>query len=184
MQLTAINTAEAVFEAWWDPELSEYAQWDVEANEKTGTKISQWWCNIIFEWQNSADRERVLAVSRKYEKPVEVKGYDKLLLSLVLPNGCTVKICADTELGRRETESEPFGQEKQEVEMPLEGAEQLLALQLEIYATESASGMGWFNWAGLQDSEKLKDWLSRNRHFDADWEGSLYPLGTAVSFAP
>ena len=43
MRLTPINSAEAVFEAFHDPQLSELKHWSVTAEGVTGFKVWQNW---------------------------------------------------------------------------------------------------------------------------------------------
>ncbi len=183
MKAIAINTAEAILEPFWDPELCAIDRWTVDRNTETGTKLAQGWCNVSFEWQNSAAQELVLAMSKQYDPPVGVDRYDVLLLSAMVSNGCAIRIEAETDRGALSVRSAPFGQEKQEIAIPIEGSAQLYSLRIEVYATESRAGMGWFNWVGLQNSQRLLDHLAQFQ-YDPAWEGSLYPVETPVSFTP
>ena len=184
MKAISINTAEAVLEPFWDPELREVGKWTVYKNDKTGTTLEEGWCNVSFEWQNSDAKEKVLAMSRQSTPPVDVSRYDTLLLSAMAPSDCFIKMEAETDRGVLSIVSDPFEQEKREIALPLKGSKWLYRLQIEVYAAESRIGMGWFNWIGLQDSGRLSDYLAQFRGFDANWEGSLYPADTAVSFTP
>jgi len=47
---TTINIAEAIIEPFWDPNLSGFAQWQIEPGEAHGLAISQNWCWVQFEW--------------------------------------------------------------------------------------------------------------------------------------
>lgn len=183
MKATAINTAESILEPFWDPELCAIDKWTVNGNAETGTELAQGWCNVSFEWQNSKDQELVLAISKRYEPPVDVSRYDMLLLSAMVSNGCAIRIEAETDRGLLSIRSAPFGQEKQEIALPVEESAQLYSLRIEVYAAECRTGMGWLNWVGLQNSQRLLDHLAQFQ-YDPAWEGSLYPVETPVSFAP
>ena len=45
-----INTAEAIVEPFWDPQLSGLAEWKIRAGARHGLKVSQIWCAVAFEW--------------------------------------------------------------------------------------------------------------------------------------
>lgn len=185
MQMIPINCAETVFEPFWDPELRELDQWDIQLNKNTGTSIDKnWWCSVNFEWQNSQDGDLVLVMQRQYGEGLEISRYDRLILSAVLPEGCSVKLDTDTDGGPCSMESNPFGQEKREIFLELPKCNQLYSLKISVVAVQSASGMGWFNWVGLQDSQHLEDHFRQFRQYDSEWQGSLNPLGTPLSFVP
>lgn len=183
MKRISINTAEAIFEPFWDPELREMERWSFELSEEAGTKLVDWWCSYNFEWQKARKGETVLSMSRDYPDGLPVGDYDLLLLSVMVPVGCAVRIEAATDHGPRRMESEPFGEGKRELALPLEGAERLLSLRLSVLAA-GGTGMGWFNWIGLQNSRKLPDDLRRFSCWDAEWKGQLHPLGIPLAFRP
>ena len=136
MQVISINTAEAIFEPFWDPELREMDQWSFELPEKTGIKLIDWWCSFNFEWQTGEKGEPVFSMSRRYGEGVDVSRYDLLLLSAMLPNGCVLRIEAETDRGPRQMDSEPFGEGKRELALPLAGAARILSLRLTVLAPE------------------------------------------------
>ncbi|MFQ9800093.1 MAG: hypothetical protein ACLR23_15420 [Clostridia bacterium] len=103
--------------------------------------------------------------------------YDMLLLSAMVSNGCAIRIEAETDRGLLSIRSAPFGQEKQEIALPVEESAQLYSLRIEVYAAECRTGMGWLNWVGLQNSQRLLDHLAQFQ-YDPAWEGSLYPVET------
>ena len=184
MQVTPINPAEAIFEPFWDPQLRELDQWNIDLKESTGTKlIGDWWCSVNFEWQNAQDGDAVVSMYRPYEPGLDVSRYDLLLLSAMVPNGYRIRIEAETDCGPRSMTSTPFELEKRELALPLEGGRLLQGLRITILAAESSSGMGWLNWAGLQSSQRLPDYLEQFRHDDFSWEGSLY-ADVTPSFRP
>ena len=49
MRIVPINTAEAVFEPFWDPELREMEQWSFKLSDEAGTRLIDWWCGYNFE---------------------------------------------------------------------------------------------------------------------------------------
>lgn len=185
MKIVPINTAEAVFEPFWDPELRETDQWNIQPKESTGTSVDKnWWCSLNFEWQNSEDGDEVLTMSRDYGEGLDVSSYDHLLLSAMVPNGCSIRIEAGTECGVRTMTSTPFEQEKRELRMPLSGSKRIQSLCITVIATKSSTGMGWFNWVGLQNSSKLDGYLAMFRCYTPEWEGSLYPVNLPLTFTP
>lgn len=184
MKPILLNSAEAIIEPFWDPELRELDKWEISLTQSTGTKWIDWWCSFNFEWQNSQQDQPVLSMTRKYESAVEISGYDFLLFSVMVPTGCRIALDAETEAGWLSFVSEPFGKEKRELHLPLQGRAQLLQLKITVLATKSSSGMGWFNWIGLQNSKKLENYLALFQNYDENWEGSLYPLDIPLSFQP
>ena len=64
MRLTPINSAEAVFEAFHDPQLSELAQWTVTSDGVTGFKVWQNWVWVQWEWGQPAADGRVVRFAR------------------------------------------------------------------------------------------------------------------------
>ena len=50
MRLIAINSAEAVFEPFFDKQLSDLDQWTIDAPGATGVSQSYGWAFVIIQW--------------------------------------------------------------------------------------------------------------------------------------
>ena len=185
MQITPIHSAEAIVEAFWDPELRQTDRWDWNANERAGTRVlADWWCSVNFEWQSAQPNEPVLTVSREYTPALDVTRYDTLLLSVMVPLGCRVFLSAKTDSGEYSVTSEPFGGQKQELPLWFGSAKTIQKISVSILASEKPVGTGWFNWIGLQDSARLQDHLAQFTGYDSTWDGALLGEETPISFSP
>jgi hypothetical protein len=178
MKLTPINSAEAIFEAFYDEKLSTWMQhWSCEgAAEGLGRK--QGWAMAAYEWARTpADpHHAALRAKRTWEPPVPAEDYDTLMFCIVAPPGSRVTLRVGTELGERTTTSTPFEHLKRELLVALDGAREVRTLSVEIFADATrAPGpvSGWFNWVGLQDQRQLARHLRQFERFDARWEEYL-----------
>jgi hypothetical protein len=182
MRLTPINSAEAIFEAFFDPQLSELARWEADAAGIPGFRIWQNWIWIQWTWERPAPDGRVLRLSRRHD--LDCSGYDRLIACVTLPAGATLTIRAETDLGPRARAGEPFGSVKREEWLPLEGARRIHALTLEAHFPPGTSGNGWCLWCGLQSTARLPHHLAQWKGFDAQWTGYLKPPDFEPTFTP
>lgn len=189
MKLTPINSAEAIFEAFYDEKLSTWMQqWTCEgAAEGLGRK--QGWAMAAYEWARTpADAtQAALRASRRFEPAVAAEDYDTLMLCVVAPPGSRVTLRVDTERGERRTTSTPFEHLKRELLVPLEGAKEVRRVTIEIFGDPvRAPGpvSGWFNWIGLQEQRQLARHLRQFERFDARWEEYLKPESYEPTFEP
>ena len=187
MKTTPINAAEAVFEAFFDETLSGLPHWKIHGGGAEGLVVRQTWANVAFDWQRPpADPAApALRMSRRYD--VDCTDYDTLLFSLVTPPGMRVALIAATDNGERRNLSTPFGAQKRELPLPLDGGRRLLELTIEIYPDRIKTpdaACGWFNWIGLQHGATLERYLRQFTRFDERWEDYLQPADYEPTFAP
>lgn len=85
--------------------------YDYDAHYKVGSlgaasgiaaKLAQTWCNVAFSWERSPKDQGIIRMSRHFDLPLS--GYDRLLISLALPEGAGFRIPAETDLGLRALE--------------------------------------------------------------------------------
>ena len=187
MKLTPINSAEAIFEAFFDETLSRLPKWKVEGGGAVGLQVVQRWAWVQYDWTQAPASSRMPALRMRRDLDVECADYDTLMFSLMAPPGARVGLIAYTDSGERCVTSTPFAHQKREVLLPLEGAKRLRGLTIEIYAdaNQPASvACGWFNWIGLQHSTELQRYLRQFARFDERWEDYLQPESFAPSFTP
>lgn len=97
--LTPINAAEGILEMFWDPKLSGLDEWRVDKGEGCGVRIEQYWCWVGCEWTRPAAEGAVLRMRREFG--VGCAQYDRLMVSLKIPETAGVRIVAETERGKR-----------------------------------------------------------------------------------
>ncbi|MCX6945474.1 MAG: hypothetical protein NT173_12085 [Opitutales bacterium] len=99
MKTTPINSAEAIFEAFFDETLSGLPHWRIDRAGAEGLTIVQKWAWVQYDWQRAPADPAVpaLRLSRDYE--VDCADYDALVFSLVAPPGSRVALIAGTEAG-------------------------------------------------------------------------------------
>ena len=187
MKLTPINSAEAIFEAFFDETLSGLPQWRVHEGGATGLLVTQRWAWVNYEWQRPPEQSGVpaLRMSRTYD--LDCSDYDSLMISLMAPPGAHVTLVAATDAGERRNVSTPFAHYKRELLLPLEGAARLRGLTVEIHVDpRETPGVtnGWFNWIGLQHGAQLQRYVRQLDRFDERWEDYLQPATFAPTFEP
>lgn len=177
-----INTAEAIFEPFWDPQLSDLAQWKIRDGSRHGLKIWQNWCWVGFEWVShpASGPALFMSLSRK----VPCAGYDRLLLSLRAPPKSQVTVAAQTDRGARRIARPADPLEKIEIALPLRGAREIRKILIEIEAGADGAASGWLNWLGLQDRRRLRDHLALWDRALPPQEKHLRPDGAPFSFKP
>jgi hypothetical protein len=171
MKFTPINMAEAIFEPFWDPQLSGLPRWQVTTNPEAGAQVKQDWCWVKFEWARRPAQGPVLRMTRRFQVPCA--GYDRLLVSAVIPQGALLRVTVSTEKGEICREAEPKPNLEKEYEIDLRGASWVDTVTLELVAMRDGVGSGWFNWLGLQNSVLLERYLAQWTRFDATWEPYL-----------
>lgn len=169
---TPINVAEAVFEPFWDPNLSGLDEWTVTAPPESDATVEQTWCWAAVEWTDPpAEDAAALELSRAVE--VDCSDYERLLVSAVLPEDCVLGVETTTDLGRRCHEATPSDGARREYAFPLDGARELREVTLRLYPGSGGRGDGWVNWLGLQDPERLDAHLAQWDRLDARWSDHL-----------
>jgi len=180
--LMPINAAEAIIEPFWDPTLSGLAEWQVVPASERGLKVWQNWCWAAYEWQRPPQTGPALEMSRSCD--LDCSDYDYLLVSATLPRGARLTITARTDLGLRSASENAGSEGMQEYLLDLENASRLHTLTLKIDSDHTGIQHGWFNWIGLQNSERLPAVLAQYSHFDSQWEGYLVPDSAEIGFTP
>ncbi len=179
---TPINEAEAILEPFWEPVLSGLKHWNIVEGTQHGLKVTQTWASVEFYWARKPEAGPALSMTRTFN--VSCAGYDRLLLAAVLPEGSTVKIAAETDLGRREYVSSPAPKEIVEHALDLQGAGRIVSLTFEITAAAAGEAAGWFKWVGLQNTAMLPHYLARWDFSHKTWEGFLQDEAYEPKFAP
>ncbi|MBP6507844.1 MAG: heparinase II/III family protein [Opitutaceae bacterium] len=187
MKNTPINSAEAVFEAFFDETLSTLPQWKIHPGGADGLTIVQKWAWVQYDWQRPPADAATPALRLSCAYAVDCADYDTLVFSLVAPPGARVALIARTDAGERRNLSTAFGAAKRELLLPLDGARQLQGLTLEIYADRArttGTACGWLNWIGLQQGPALARYLRQFTRFDPQWADYLQPDTYEPNFEP
>lgn len=182
MRLTPINSAEAVFEAFHDEQLSELKNWTVTSDGVTGFKVWQVWLWVQCSWQKPAPDGRVVRFHRQLD--LACADYDRLIINAAIPEGGYYNLRAETDVGERFRRGEPYGAIKREEWLPLEGAKHITALTIEAYFPPGSSGNSWIYWMALQSTERLPAHLAQWQGFDERWENYLQPPEFEPTFEP
>lgn len=182
MRLTPINSAEAVFEAFHDPQLSELPQWTVTHDGVRGFKIWQNWVWVQWEWQQPAADGLVVRFTRALNLPCA--DYDRVIINTAMPEGGHLVLRAETDAGPRTRRGDTFGAAKREEWLPLDGATRITGLTIEAYFPPGTSGNGWIYWMALQSTARLPDHLAQWSGFDERWENYLQPPDFEPTFEP
>jgi hypothetical protein len=182
MRPTPINSAETLFEAFHDPQLSQLAQWTVTAEGTAGFKIWQNWAWVQWAWQLPAADGLVVRLTRKLE--LDCSSHDRLIVNLALPEGGRCTLRAETDAGPRERTGAAFGPTKREEFLDLAGARRLTALTLEAHLPTRRAGNGWIYWLALQSTTRLPAHLAQWSGYDEAWTGYLQPATFIPTFTP
>ena len=180
--ITPINTAEAVFEPFWDEKLSGLRQWKVAPGKAHGLRVWQSWCYACFEWARKPAEGPALSMARDFD--VDCSDYAHLLVSAQPPEGAVLRVRAETDRGAVAYEAPPAGSLKREYAIDLQGAKRIKKIALEIETSEDSIQSGNFNWIGLQAPERLERHLAQWKRFDESWRGYLKPEGFQPTFKP
>lgn len=184
MRITPINSAEAVFELFFDEDLSEIGRWDLSTPGVKGANHVQSWAFVIFQWTEPAADGLVLRLHRRYESPVPCADYDRLLVTLNVPDGAVIAATAATDAGVRQRTAEPAGATRREEWVELAGATRINAITIEVRTPDRRAGSGWLLWLGLQHTGRLKSHLAQWAGYDERWDKYLQPPEFEPSFAP
>ena len=183
MHLTAINSAEAIFEPFFDPQLREIEQWTFDAPGATGTSKAPGWAFYTYQWEKPAPDGLVLRMRRRYES-LDCADYERLVVCLNLPEDSVITIAAETDAGPRRRTGEPIGALRREEWLPLDGARRILALTVEVRSLRPDAGSSWLLWFGLQHTGRLKSHLAQWANYDERWDKYLQPPEFEPTFNP
>jgi hypothetical protein len=184
MRLTTINSAEAVFEPFFDEHLSEIKHWTVDAPGATGVSQIRGWAFVIIQWTMPAPDGLVHRLHRTYDQPVPCADYDRLLVCFNLPDETVMTITAVTDAGLRSRTGAPTGATKREEWVELAGATQIHALTIELRSPLRRAGSGWLLWIGLQHTLRLRSHLAQWAGYDEQWDKYLQPPEFEPKFEP
>ncbi len=95
MQLTPINSAEAIFEAFFDETLSGLPKWTVHEGGAEGLQVTQRWAWVNYDWQRPPTDPAVPALRMSRALDLACADYDAVMLSLVAPPGACVALIAE-----------------------------------------------------------------------------------------
>jgi len=182
MRLTPINSAEAVIEAFHDPQISELKQWTVTGDGVTGFKFWQNWIWVQWAWEKPAPDGRVVRFHRTYD--LDCSAYDRLIINAVIPEGGWYTLHAETDAGPRQRRGEPFGGIKREEWLPLDGAKRIRSLTIEAWFPHETPGNAWIYWIMLQSTARLPAHLAQWQGYDERWEKYLQPADFQPTFKP
>jgi len=182
MKLTPINSAEAVFEAFHDPQISELSQWSVTGEGVPGFKFWQNWIWVQWAWEKPAPDGRLVRFHRTYD--LDCSAYDRLIFCTAMPEGGYFEIRAETDAGPRTRRGEPMGATKREEWLPLDGAQRITALTIEAHFPPGGAGNGWIYWMALQCTARLPAHLAQWAGYDERWEKYLQPESFEPTFKP
>ncbi|MCF7689074.1 MAG: heparinase II/III-family protein [Cephaloticoccus sp.] len=182
MRPTPINCAETVFEAFHDPQISEFTQWTVTGPGVTGSKVWQNWIWVQWEWQQPAPDGLVIRFQRNLNLPCA--DFDRLIVNAAMPEGGIYTLHAETDAGPRTRQGEPFGATKREEWLALDGAKRITSLTIEARIPSNRAGNGWIYWMALQSTTRLPTHLDQWSGYDDRWENYLQPADFEPTFNP
>ncbi len=182
MKTTPVNSAEAVFEAFHDPQISELAQWSVRGDGVTGFRFWQNWIWVQWAWEKPAPDGRVVRFTRALD--LDCSAYDRIVMCVALPEGGYFTMRAGTDAGPRTRRGEPMGPTKREEWLPLDGAKRVTSFTFEAFLPSGASGNGWVYWLLLQSTTRLPAHLAQWAGYDERWEKYLQPAEFEPKFEP
>jgi hypothetical protein len=183
MRITPINSAEAVFEPFFDERLSEIEQWTSDAPGATGLRLTPSWAFVIVNWELPASDGLVLRMRRSFTD-LTCAHYDRVIVAINLPEDSTISLAAETDAGPRQRTGTPCGATRHEEWLPLDGAKKILSLTVEVRSPHRAAGSGWLLWFGLQSTERLPAHLAQWQGYDDKWEKYLQPEDFEPTFNP
>jgi hypothetical protein len=183
MRPIPINSAEAVFEAFFDERISELAQWTADAPGALGFKLVQGWCYGVINWERPAPDGLVLRLHRRYDQ-LDCSAYDRLLVCINLPEDSVIRVAAETDAGPRQRTGRPCGATRHEEWLALDGAKRVYTLTVEVRTPHPSAGSGWLYWFGLQHTGRLPFHLAQWAGYDERWENYLQPPEFEPAYQP
>ena len=121
-------------------------------------------------------------MSRRLDLSCE--GYDRLLASVMAPEGSVFRLSVSTNDGERSLESPPAPSTKREYILDLQGATAIESITVEVWAAEDDAASGWFNWLGLRNSALVERYRAQWNRFDPNWEPYIVPESYEPRFEP
>ncbi|MBW7895073.1 MAG: heparinase II/III family protein [Opitutaceae bacterium] len=184
MRVTPINSAEAVFEPFFDQAINHLDRWTLSAPGATGFNHIQSWGMVIVQWTLPAPDGLVLRMQRTYDPPLPCADYDRLLVTLNVPDEAVIAATAETDAGTRHRTADPAGATRREEWVELDGAREIRALTIEVRSPHRQAGSGWLLWLGLQSTARLPAHLAQWSGYDEHWDRYLQPPEFEPTFKP
>ncbi len=185
MRPIPFNAGEAVFEPFWDPQISRFERFDQQTDDGCGVVLWQYWCFVGFRFERARPGQTVFSLSRAYPGGLDCAGYDDLLLSAMNVRGGMLRVSCKTDAGSLCMDTEPGGPLKREYALPLNGAARIDAVTISLVMPKGgAQASGWFNWLGLRNRERAEAHRAMYKCWDARWEGYLQPESFEPTFTP
>ncbi len=183
MRPTPINSAETIFAAFFEPRFDELTQWQTATTGVTGLKLTQGWAFATFNWERPAADGLVLRLHRRFDA-LDCSRHDRLIACLNLPEDSVIHLAAETDAGPRSRTGRPCGATRHEEWLPLDGAQRILALTVEVRHPHPVASSGWLLWLGLQSTTRLPEHLAQWAGHDEQWAGYLQPPEFEPAFTP
>ncbi|MFM1852488.1 MAG: hypothetical protein RIS54_2172 [Verrucomicrobiota bacterium] len=183
MRITPINSAEAVFEPFFDERISQLDQWSHDTPGAAGVKLTPSWAFVIINWERPAADGLVLRLHRRYDA-FDCSAYDRLIVAINLPEDSVISLAAETDTGHRARTGTPCGSTRHEEWLDLAGAKSIQSVTVEIRTPHVDAGSGWLLWFGLQSTERLPAHLAQWQGFDERWEKYLQPPDFQPTYQP
>lgn len=167
-----INSAEAMIDHFFDPELSSLAVYSVEDPTCSGARPEQFWCGVKLVLPAGSDGPQLI-IRRTCD--IDLSGCDRFTLRASLPAATSVTVCLTIDGStQRVIDREPGIDDFVEYEGTISG-NRLLEIEIRIERADGVTTVGNLEWTMIADS-KARDKLRRGRQaFDSRWEGYLKP---------
>jgi len=182
MRAIPINAAEAIFEAFWDPEISGFREYSFRPNVNTRARISQFWCWVELTWETAKPGEHVATLTRELQ--LDLEDYDGLLVQCTMPDtaALTVRVIVD---GREKVSIERARGVNggEEYAGKLEG-KKLEKIELVFESIRGGPGAAYLQWIGIFNYDIKARMEARKPPFSPDWPGLIKPLDERITPKP
>ncbi|GMQ59394.1 hypothetical protein AN1V17_37910 [Vallitalea sediminicola] len=183
MKPVQVNIAEAVIEAFWDPELRNFQEWKIEDTTAKGLEFGETWAAETFSWVQKPVSGPALKISKNYDN-LDCTKYDKLILAINSPSKSKVKIIVNTDNNIIDITSDKFTDFSDEVQLDLNDSKKINKITIEIYTDEDGYQGGHLRWIMLQNSNLLNEYLDQYKQYDSKWTGYLKDEDYKPDFKP
>ncbi len=179
-----INSAESIFEPFWDPDISGLGDWTFKKESALKSSIEQTWCTVLFKWKEGVVSEYAFTIKREYQN-VSSLNMDTLIISASIQKDTMMDV--DVSDGEVVLNSKFVCRDglKHEYKINIENMDKIRHLSISIGSESSDNGTGWFNWIGLSNKNLLENHIESLAGFDEDtWEKHLKPKEYKPEFKP
>jgi len=145
VRLIPVNPAESLLGAFWDPSISDFANW-----KAAGGNAVQSWAGGDIYWKSGT-----MTLTRDLD--LDCTAFDRLLAAVVPTPGTTFELTAQTDVGLlRKTFVIPPKNSITEFALDLNGAKKITRITMAFTAASASNG--FCKWIGLQNTANLKIW--------------------------